>query len=571
MTKSIKIDTTKRGIAATWETGGGLTSGGSATIVAKTDGSKPRAVFVKRGGHLAGGQHALIAVHQGYFLVHASVRRGARSSARIERIVSTSVKDIDGARFEATAEVEVVNTFTRGEWDRPLDTKLEAAVEAAFGKASTYHCRYAVYVDESERTPETPEQRKRRESEMARQDAERAQLRAAKAAAEAQAKTAAEAASREAKAAGLSARLEVIQARLDALRASNPSASYTKLELGDSYFVFGWGQKLYSEANVAEVERSLDRLELEASEKLRKQTARTQFQPQFEAFAPQVEALGLSLSFGEETVNWRGGGYYGSYTYSQEGLDSFLVDLSRKEEEKAKEEREAAAATAKAKAEAEAADLGLPKNVRIWRRMGGVTNRGCGWVIRPDGSRRDCDGVDTSMGRSNTKRYHQSHEGDMIWDQILPGELVLRYSQADRHDIAHCDVVHRPAQITPAQLLAAKQLEEELEAAENAFGLDQRLNQLINSRIEELEVRIGDLPDEYLPEEGWDYDQLTSKNGIELGEPTTALRLRGESSEYCEGRQAWIVYSLTTTDGELIVLAYEKWGRWNINLRWREV
>ena len=42
MSKSITIDATKRGLPAIWETGGGLTSGGSTTIIAKADGSKPR-------------------------------------------------------------------------------------------------------------------------------------------------------------------------------------------------------------------------------------------------------------------------------------------------------------------------------------------------------------------------------------------------------------------------------------------------------------------------------------------------------------------------------------------------
>jgi hypothetical protein len=257
MSKSITIDATKRGIPAIWETGGGLTSGGSATIIAKADGTKPRAVYVRTRGHLSRGPHALVCVHEGFYLVHAGVGRGVRQSARIERIVKTSVKDIHGEKFEATAEVEVVNTFSRGEWDKPLEAKFEAAVEAAFGKALTYHCRRAVYIDTSERSAETPEQRKHREAEMAKQDGERARLRADKAAADAQAKAEAEAASREAKQNGLGARLEAAQVRLNALQSSNPTTSYSKLELGESYFVFGWGNKLYTEENVRNVEHNV--------------------------------------------------------------------------------------------------------------------------------------------------------------------------------------------------------------------------------------------------------------------------------------------------------------------------
>lgn len=150
-TRTVTVEATKRGLPATWETGGGLTSGGSATIVAKRDGSKPRPVFVRRKGHRSGGPHALIVLHEGFYLVHASVARGVRHSARIERVVSTSVEDVDGGKRKATAEVEVVNTFDRGEWDVPLDKTLEPAMEAAFRKASIYHCRSAVYVDTSDR------------------------------------------------------------------------------------------------------------------------------------------------------------------------------------------------------------------------------------------------------------------------------------------------------------------------------------------------------------------------------------------------------------------------------------
>jgi hypothetical protein len=460
MSKSITIDATKRGLPAIWETGGGLTSGGSATIIAKADGTKPRAVFVRTRGHLSGGPHALVCVHEGFYLVHAGVGRGVRQSARIERIVKTSIKDVHGEKFEATAEVEVVNTFSQGEWDKPLDTKFEAAVEAAFSKASAYHCRYAVYIDTSERKPDSDEQRKRREAEMAKQDAERAHLRAEKAAADAKAKAEAEAASREAKASGLGVRIEAAQVRLNALRSSNPGTSYSKLELGESYFVFGWGDKLYTEANVAEVERNVAYWEEQVVEKLRKQMARAEFQPQFEAFVPHIESLGLTLSFGEEKVNWEGGSYYGGFTYTREGFESFKADLTRKEEEAAKKAREEAAAKAKASAEAEAEVLGLPQDIRIWKRTGGATGCGMGWVITPDGFDRERDGLEND----NPRRAARYDEGNLVWKQILPGELVLSWRKAFTAAEHEFEVVHLPSEgPTEAQLERVAEIQQELE------------------------------------------------------------------------------------------------------------
>lgn len=149
MTTTIAIDTTKRGFAAMWEAGGGTTSGGSATIITGRNGEPRRPIYMPRGGHLAGGNHALIGVDRGFHIVTASMRRGERESACIKRVVSISVKSLGGDRFEAAAEVEVFNTFSRGEWDRPLDSQFAAAVEAAFRKAGTYHCRSAYYIDTS--------------------------------------------------------------------------------------------------------------------------------------------------------------------------------------------------------------------------------------------------------------------------------------------------------------------------------------------------------------------------------------------------------------------------------------
>ncbi len=558
----ITIDTTKRGLAATWERGGGLTSGGSAVIIAKPDGSKPRAVYIRRGGHLACGEHALVALHEGYYLVHAGVSRGTRSSGRIERIVSVSVKDIDGVRFEASAEVKVVNTFSEGSWDRPLDAKLEAAVKAAFGKASTYHNRSAWYIDTSERATETPEQRKRREAEMAKQDAARAQLRADKAAADAKVKAEAEAASRAALPA-LLPRLSALVDRLVALKADNPTTSYTELELGDTRFSFGWGLKdaLYTDQNVAAAERLVANWEDQDA----KRRERAAMIPRFEAFVPRVEALDLSLSFGDEKVNWDGGSYYGGFAYTQEGLESFESDLTRKEEEAVKKAREEAAAVAKASAEAEAAQLGLPASVAMWRRMGGVTNRGFGWVIRPDGSSREADNL------ADLVRYGQPRDGDMIWKQILPGELVLRYRRADRYDIAHCEVVHRPDVVTPAQLVAAKQIEEEMEASENAFGLDSRLTQLLDRRAAAIEEAMTELPQALWPDDGWTLEVLSSTNGLALvADARSWVNHAGQFPERCEGRDAQVVYELPAADGVLQVVAYYKWGAWNLNLWWRE-
>lgn len=458
VTKTIKIDATKRGLPAMWEQGGGLTSGGSAIIIAKRDGQPPRPVYMPRGGHLAGGKHALIPVHEGYFIVRTNIHHGSRDSATVERILSTSANDVDGERWDATAAVEVVNTFSRGEWDRPLDPKLADAVEAAFHKADDYHCRSTYFVDTSEKRPESADAKQRREAEMRRQDETRARLRQEKIDREARAKAEAEAASKAAKEAGLGTRLEALNVRLTALERET-------VELGEVSFRFGWqGQQLYTEQNVASVERHVAQLEAEKAEKERQRLARETFQPKFEAFQPRIDALGLIVEFSDDRVRFSGD--YHDYAYSDDGVATFAANLDYRE-------REAATAKAKAEAEAiyqqrktEAVELGLPADIRIWCRRGGRTNAGDGWVIGPDGQ-------DRGNTAWHNPRARWTDEGDKIWEQILKGEVVLKWTKRYSAAPHEFEVVHLPAEgLTEAQKERILEIQEQLEREwEGARGL----------------------------------------------------------------------------------------------------
>src|SRR3989344_3761112 len=324
--KTIGIDTTKRGFAAMWESGGGMTSGGASTIITGRNGESRRPVYMPRGGHLACGNHALITVHDGFYFVYAGVSRGSRSSASVWRIVSTSVKDIDGEKWSASAEVELVNQFSKGEWDKPLDEKFAPAVEAAFRKAGSYHCRSAYYVDTSAKSEPSEADLNKRAEEVRKQNGERAALGRAKAAREAQARAEAEATSKAAKEAGLGARLEVANVRLTALGRE-------VVELGEVSFKWGWQSQLYTEQAVANVERHITQIENELAEKDRKRSAREAFQPKFEAFKARAEAIGLTIEFGETNVSL-GSDYY-NHSYTGEGVAAFAANLGRREREAA--------------------------------------------------------------------------------------------------------------------------------------------------------------------------------------------------------------------------------------------
>jgi len=380
---------------------------------------------------------------------------------------------------------------------------------------------------------------------------------ARKAEAEARAKADAVAASRRARS-GFMPRLEALERRLSALGRTD-----NRLIIGESGFSFDSDRDLlFTEENLGMAERSVQLLEHQAEER----KAREAYMPQFDGLKPRAEALGMTLEHSYERVYMSGGTFSKGYRYSEEGIASMISALDRLEAEAIVREEETKAKEAKAKAEAEASKLGLPSNVQIWRRNG-ITNQGDGWVIRPDGTFRDADEM-----AGDSRRIETYREGTMIWRQILPGELVLKAWSQDRYDILHCEVVYRPNRVTQEQADAAKRIEEQLEAPENAFGLDNRLARLLERRRKSIQEAMTELPEDLQPSFDWGLEWLASDNGIGL-DNESAERWVDETQPFtdcCHGREAQVVYRLPAADGVLEALAYKKWGGWNINLRWRE-
>jgi hypothetical protein len=139
----MKVERSKTGTPCLWEKGGGMTNTGSATLICDYIGAPKAPIYVKRSGQLACGQHALIPIDVGDLVVEASHHRGD---------FTIKVFRIDAIGFEGDDDnARLVNhyTFDRGEWDKPLPAVLEAVVEAAKTKATTYHCRSAVWVRET--------------------------------------------------------------------------------------------------------------------------------------------------------------------------------------------------------------------------------------------------------------------------------------------------------------------------------------------------------------------------------------------------------------------------------------
>jgi len=146
----LKITQTKKGYPAVWESGGGATNTGEATIVASPDGSPKKPVYIRKRGSLCCSEHALFIVHIGDMVVEANHHR-RDFTILVKKIVEIE-KNENG---EYSISSVPIASFDNGEWDNEeVKQKYSAAIDAAMEKATCYHCREPHYIaaDEEVRT-----------------------------------------------------------------------------------------------------------------------------------------------------------------------------------------------------------------------------------------------------------------------------------------------------------------------------------------------------------------------------------------------------------------------------------
>jgi hypothetical protein len=136
MERTINIVRSKKNIPCLWEQGGGATNTGEAQIIASEEGKPKRALYIARRGPLSCGEHALIPLKIGDYVINADHHR-------FDFHVSVGrIKEIK----EEEAVLEIVSTFSYGEWDNEPHEFLKNAIEAAKDKACSYHCRTPKYI-----------------------------------------------------------------------------------------------------------------------------------------------------------------------------------------------------------------------------------------------------------------------------------------------------------------------------------------------------------------------------------------------------------------------------------------
>ncbi len=258
-------------------------------------------------------------------------------------------------------------------------------------------------------------------------------------------------------------RLREIEAKLARLRVRY--CNVDRITLGEADFESSsHGRLLYTAENLALMEASLVKDTQWVAENDAKQEAerlrREEFIPQYQVLQDRAQAVQLEIVVGDQAILKKANCYgSGSYLlkgeYSPEGVKAFEAKIREKEREA---EAERAVAT-KLQAEAEAKAAGLPSDIRIWKRTGGHTGCSKGWVIGVNGIDRECD----RLYNENFRRAERYDEGFEIWNQILPGELVIQWTKSCTAAEHVCEVVCRPETISEAQLERVAEIQQELE------------------------------------------------------------------------------------------------------------
>jgi len=142
-TERFTAEITRTGIPCLWEAGGGATNTGKAQVICAADGSPKKAIYVRRYGHLANREHALIPVRRGDVVVKAHHhRRDFRVS--IWRL-GDLCRDEEQPYFPAT----LISYWNGYEWtDQEAAKPYWLAMQAASEKATCYHCREPHFIVE---------------------------------------------------------------------------------------------------------------------------------------------------------------------------------------------------------------------------------------------------------------------------------------------------------------------------------------------------------------------------------------------------------------------------------------
>jgi len=133
--EEIEVSLSKKGYPTMWERGGAATNICTATIITGEKGEKLSPLYVRKGGELAGKNHALFIVKEGYYILEI---RGHKYDPQI---IIKRILNINGNKVK----LQQVAEYSKNEWDNPPPSELETAIAALKEKGQCYHCRTPHY------------------------------------------------------------------------------------------------------------------------------------------------------------------------------------------------------------------------------------------------------------------------------------------------------------------------------------------------------------------------------------------------------------------------------------------
>ncbi len=230
----------------------------------------------------------------------------------------------------------------------------------------------------------------------------------------------------------------------------------------------------YSDALVSELN---DILKKEKSEK----NARDTYIPMYQEMKNTLSTLDISITYNNTDVTLTAPTSYFDYkfySYSQNGYNSFINDVTQYQEKIAQEQEEARRKAEELKRAAElkrrkeeAKESGYPEKFEFWNRLGGATNLSHAYVIESNGMIREPDYNNLSNINHKYKYSDWKNEADGTqgYMQILPGEIIITYTK-DYTAVPYIfDVKWADDEITEAQLeVICDELAEKASFAENS-------------------------------------------------------------------------------------------------------
>lgn len=236
---------------------------------------------------------------------------------------------------------------------------------------------------------------------------------------------------------------------LESLNKRLAAINYQGITFNEINFTYEWSNYDYSKNDVEKIEERVAALEVEVYERkaaeVRAKAEEKTASKKLSTLVKRFQDLGYDLDINDNGYLWNN--YRCHFNHEN------VIQMTKKLEEM---EVKAAEALALKNKNAEAAKLGLPQNIQIWRRRGGRTNAGDGWVIQKNGMPREPDEMRCPRPRYKT-------EGTQIWHQIYDGELVLSWKKGCSSSEHEFEVVYLPEKLTAEQLRTVELLQEELE------------------------------------------------------------------------------------------------------------